>query len=408
MKVLSMMILLMVLGGTVLSPASAASNVDNLVKRATDAGTVLKWAISVEGSADGKTRPYTQYNAAKKALAAAKAEIAKLPASQQSKYLEGLEKNVETHITRTMRYIDAITAGEKIKAKQAALQALIDQDRIDDETKKAYDELSEEIRKQGVLLDRVYGQSTRNKIRDQYKQGALDVRNSSADAVTVKIELDRAEEAASAEDIDNVAIHAIKADYWMNDVTQPGMKTQLEKDFQKFASYIPEKVELTISETKEALRKAALDRNIPPELLKAIALTESGELKQFNADGTPRISNDGGIGLMQVTDSGYDVKKLKYNTIYNIEIGADILLDKWDYGGDTTPTVNNNEKNIVENWYFAVTAYNGLSKINDPTVDPDPYQSKVWNYLRNNADVNVGDLTDFDITHINGIMELQE
>ena len=59
MKVLSIMILLMVLGGTVISPASAASNVDDLVKRATDAGTVLKWAISVEGSADGKTRPYT-------------------------------------------------------------------------------------------------------------------------------------------------------------------------------------------------------------------------------------------------------------------------------------------------------------------------------------------------------------
>ena len=56
-------------------------------------------------------------------------------------------------------------------------------------------------------------------------------------------------------------------------------------------------------------------------------------------------------------------------------------LDKWGYGGDITPTVNNNEKNIVENWYFAVMAYNGLSNVNDPTTASNPYQNKVWNNL---------------------------
>ena len=44
----------------VTAPTQAASNVDALVKKAVDAGTVLKWAISVEGSADGTTRPYAR------------------------------------------------------------------------------------------------------------------------------------------------------------------------------------------------------------------------------------------------------------------------------------------------------------------------------------------------------------
>ena len=127
MKVLSIMILLMVLGGTVISPASAASNVDVLVKRAKDAGTVLKWAISTEGSADGKTRPYPQYNAAKDALKAAKAAVEKLPAAQKEAKLAQLEKDVQTHITRTTNYIDAITAGEKMQMKQLALQAQINE-----------------------------------------------------------------------------------------------------------------------------------------------------------------------------------------------------------------------------------------------------------------------------------------
>ena len=77
-----------------------------------------------------------------------------------------------------MHYIDAITAGEKMEAKQAVVEAQIEKGLIDDATETAYHELSNEIRKQAVLLDRVYGKSTRDAIRDQYKEAAQDVRDS--------------------------------------------------------------------------------------------------------------------------------------------------------------------------------------------------------------------------------------
>ena len=118
-KILSIMIFTTVLFYAQWSPVQAATNVDELVKDAQDKGTVLKWAISTEGSADGKTRPYAQFNEAKAARDKAVTAINTLPAAQKATYLAKIESGVNIHITRTTAYIDAITAGEKITAKQA-------------------------------------------------------------------------------------------------------------------------------------------------------------------------------------------------------------------------------------------------------------------------------------------------
>ena len=150
----------------------SATEVNKQVQKALDAGNVLKWAISTEGSANGSTRPYPQFNAAKSARDAAVAAINKLPAAQKNIQMAKIEKDVNTHIARAMNYIDAITAGEKMEAKQVALQVQLEKGIIDDATEKAYHELSNEIRKQAVILDRVYGKSTRDAIRDQYKETA--------------------------------------------------------------------------------------------------------------------------------------------------------------------------------------------------------------------------------------------
>ena len=95
--------------------AASVSQAEKLVKTAKDAGTVLKWAISIEGTADGKTRPWAAYNAAKSAYDKALKAVNTLPAAQKNRYLAELDQEVKLHITRTMFYIDAITAGEKIK-----------------------------------------------------------------------------------------------------------------------------------------------------------------------------------------------------------------------------------------------------------------------------------------------------
>jgi len=114
------------------------------------------------------------------------------------------------------------------------------------------------------------------------------------------------------------------------------------------------------AEIREKLYAAAVTRNIPPEVLYAIAYQESG-WRQFNSQGQPLISPDNGYGIMQVTSVGsYDVEKLKYDIDYNINAGADILLGKWQW----VPSIGDDAMDCYENWFYAVWAYNGWVSYN--------------------------------------------
>ena len=81
------------------------------------------------------------------------------------------------------------------------------------------------------------------------------------------------------------------------------------------------------------LTNAAIDADIPPEVVKAVATQENGGWKQFNENGEPIISGDGGIGLMQITNKdNLNQEKLKYDIYYNIEEGIEILNSMYDRG----------------------------------------------------------------------------
>ncbi|WP_442596785.1 S-layer homology domain-containing protein [Neobacillus sp. D3-1R] len=142
-------------------------------------------------------------------------------------------------------------------------------------------------------------------------------------------------------------------------------------------------------EIKAMLQETAIQNGIPPEILKAIAFIETG-MKQFDSAGQPIIATDGGIGIMQITMSdaelqtaGIDKERLKWDTQYNIETGAKILKQKWN--NSNLPKINDKNPNTIENWYFAIMAYNGLSKRNDPNLDHEkaPYQERVLEAIRN-------------------------
>lgn len=165
--------------------ADAATNVNQLATDAQNAGTVLKWAISVEGSADYVTRPYDQYNAAKKAIANAEAAAKKATASEQ---LSINAKLVEPklQVKRAQAYIDAITSSEKIQELTAGLDAAIKTDDIE-KVETAYHKATAEYRKQAALLDRVYGQSTRDGIRNEVKPAIEKLVASVKNEVTVNM-----------------------------------------------------------------------------------------------------------------------------------------------------------------------------------------------------------------------------
>ncbi|MBS4195807.1 SH3 domain-containing protein [Lederbergia citri] len=149
--------------------------------------------------------------------------------------------------------------------------------------------------------------------------------------------------------------------------------------------------ELPVKERKALLNEAAIKYGIPPEILKAIALAENS-MSQFEGDGvTPRVSKDGGIGILQVTLTEEEMRRkninielLKNDTAYNIDVGAQILLEKWN--NPNLPRINDKDRNKIEHWYFAVMAYNGLSKINDPGINgKNAYQEKVFQIIRDFA-----------------------
>ena len=138
----------------------------------------------------------------------------------------------------------------------------------------------------------------------------------------------------------------------------------------------------TREELEAKIDEIALERGVPSVFVKAIAQVESG-FEHFNSNGTPKVSRSGNIGLMQVGNSynTFDTEKLKYDIDYNINAGIDVLLSKWNASVQNTyiSSVGNMDPNILENWYFALWAYNGWVGSNNPNANSRAYQEKIYN-----------------------------
>ncbi len=115
------------------------------------------------------------------------------------------------------------------------------------------------------------------------------------------------------------------------------------------------------------LKDAALRYNVPSAILMAIAYQESG-WRQFDANGNTVIGSNAtsqDIGIMQINSSGRnDIDRLMTDIDYNIETGAKMLDGKWKLA----PGIGDRDRNVLENWYYAIWAYNGLSATNNPNT----------------------------------------
>lgn len=147
------------------------------------------------------------------------------------------------------------------------------------------------------------------------------------------------------------------------------------------------------------LTNAALKANVPPEVVKAVAAQESG-WKQFDGNGRPIIAQDGGIGIMQITNqSKYDQQKLKYDIEYNIQAGVEVLRGM--YQRTDLPKIKSAGPEGIENWYFPVMAYNGTKPANSPLYkangqkNSNAYQEKVFAILEQYSFLNDTKLAQF-------------
>jgi len=110
----------------------------------------------------------------------------------------------------------------------------------------------------------------------------------------------------------------------------------------------------------------------PCVLLKGMGDTESYGWKQFNADygqyGYTVISDDCGYGIMQITSgmeggAGFEPSRVAAEPTYNIGTGARILIEKWN---TRNVYIGNRDPHVVEDWYYAVWAYNYWGWVNNP------------------------------------------
>lgn len=157
-----------------------------------------------------------------------------------------------------------------------------------------------------------------------------------------------------------------------------------------------------------------VDARFPCHVLYAIAMQESG-WRQFCVPDTPQgsvgapertiVSFDCGYGIGQVTSGmhvgetpAFDRMRVAAEPEYNLATGTRILAGKWS----ATQCVGDNDPDLVEDWYTALWAYNGLSYQNNPNnpnltagrgvYDPKnggsyAYQEKLYGWMEHPPDV---------------------
>ncbi len=173
---------------------SAATNVERLITEAEKHAGALKWQISVEHTKEIKYPDMKIFNQTKDAYIKAKAAVGPLTGSEKTKLETRLENNAGIHYKRAMGYIDAITSGKKIVKKADEYATLYANDPIGDVTEQAYHDLSAEIRKQAILLYRVYGYSTRQAILSTFKTPGETELEKTKYGISAKMKLDEVED----------------------------------------------------------------------------------------------------------------------------------------------------------------------------------------------------------------------
>ncbi|MBB6446055.1 S-layer homology domain-containing protein [Bacillus benzoevorans] len=143
------------------------------------------------------------------------------------------------------------------------------------------------------------------------------------------------------------------------------------------------------------LTEAAIAADIPPEVVKAVAMQESGWRQFF--EGAPYRSDDNGYGIMQITNfANYQGKEelIKYKMEENINAGVEILNGMYDR--NDLPKVKNANRHDIESWYFPVMAYNGIKPVNSPLKqatgerNEGAYQEQVFAKIETANDLELG------------------
>lgn len=179
----------------------AASNVEIEVSKAV---TQMKKAyhtysdVTANGVFADINVVYKEYNAAKAAYSNAKAVVKAAGGSAQAAYEAQLDVTYNDYIAkRVVTYIDAYNYATTLDGMRQDLEAaLVAKDW--NQAEELYHAISYELKTRTVILHRVYGETARGLLVDEFKLVAQDLRDSIQNEVSVKMYFDKANDLVAA------------------------------------------------------------------------------------------------------------------------------------------------------------------------------------------------------------------
>ncbi|KAF0996522.1 Ig-like domain-containing protein [Geobacillus sp. TFV-3] len=220
--------------------SQAATDVATVVSQAKaqmkEAYYTYSHTVTETGKLPNISDVYAAYNQAKQAYANAVAVVNKAGGAKKDAYLADLQATYETYVfkanpksgeARVATYIDAYNYATKLDAMRQELKAAIDAKDL----KKAedlYHTISYELKTRTVILDRVYGQSTRDLLRSQFKAEAQKLRDSLVYDITVSMKAREAQDAIKAGNLDKAKAALDQVNQYVSKVTD-AFKAELQK-----------------------------------------------------------------------------------------------------------------------------------------------------------------------------------
>ncbi len=179
---------------------------------------------------------YAAYNKAKQAYANAVAVVNKAGGAKKDAYLADLQATYETYVfkanpksgeARVATYIDAYNYATKLDAMRQELKAAVEAKDLK-KAEELYHKISYELKTRTVILDRVYGQSTRELLRSTFKADAQALRDSLIYDITVSIKAREAQDAVKAGNLDKAKAALDQVNQYVSKVTD-AFKAELQK-----------------------------------------------------------------------------------------------------------------------------------------------------------------------------------
>ncbi|MEB3750969.1 hypothetical protein [Geobacillus icigianus] len=194
------------------------------------------------------------YNKAKQAYKNAVAVVNKAGGAKKDAYLADLQATYETYVfkanpksgeARAATYIDAHNYAVKLDKMRQDLDGAIKAKDLK-KAEELYHKISYELKTRTVILDRVYGQSTRELLRSQFKAEAQKLRDSLIYDITVAMKAREAQDAVKAGNLDKAKAALDQVNQYVSKVTD-AFKAELQKAAQDanaaYEAALPPKVE---------------------------------------------------------------------------------------------------------------------------------------------------------------------